>query len=78
MTFLFEQMLKILALYLEKQKGFIPKKYDLGRSLQIDQECSNRWRLQSQFSVKVLVRSRKERGALETKAEQFLNPFIKI
>ena len=31
------------------------KKYDLGRSLEIGQESSNRWRLLSQFSVKFLV-----------------------
>ena len=49
-------MLKISAFYLEKQKSFIPKrKYDLGRSLYIGQESSNRWRFLSQFSVKILA-----------------------
>ena len=38
-------MLKVSAFYLEKQKSFIPKKiYNLGRSLYIGQESSNRWR----------------------------------
>ena len=38
-------MLKISAFYLEKQKRFIPpKKYNLGRTLYIGQESSNRWR----------------------------------
>ena len=31
--FFFKHMLKISAFYLEKQKSFISKKYDLGRSL---------------------------------------------
>jgi hypothetical protein len=48
-------MLKASAFYLEKQKSFVPKKYNLGLSLYIDQEFSNRWRLLSQFLVKVLV-----------------------
>ena len=30
--FFFKQMLEISAFYLVKQKSFIPKKYDLGRS----------------------------------------------
>ena len=41
--FFFKQMLKISAFYLEKQNSFIPKKYNLGRSLYIGQESSNRW-----------------------------------
>ena len=32
MKFPFKQMLKISAFYLAKQKSFIPKKYNLGRS----------------------------------------------
>ena len=38
-------MLKVSSFYLEK-KIFIPKKkYNLGRSLYIGQESSNRWRV---------------------------------
>ena len=36
-------MLKISAFYLEKQKVLCLKKYNLGRSLYIGQESSNRW-----------------------------------
>ena len=35
-------MLKISAFYLEKQKSFTPKKYNLGRGLYIGQESFNR------------------------------------
>ena len=45
MKLFFKQMLKVSAFYLEKQKSFIPKKkYNLGHSLYIGQESSNRWR----------------------------------
>ena len=45
------QMLKVSAFYLEKQKSFIPKKkYDLGISLKLGQESSNRCR----FALMVL------------------------
>ena len=37
-------MLKVSAFYLEKQKSFTQKKYDLGCSLYIGQESSNIWR----------------------------------
>ena len=53
--FFFKHMLKISVFYLEKQNKNIPKKFNLGRSLWIGQESSSRWRLLSQFSVKVLV-----------------------
>jgi hypothetical protein len=42
-------MLKISVFYLEKQKSFIPKKINLGRSLKIGHESSNRWR----FAVQI-------------------------
>ena len=63
--FFFKQLLKVSAFYLEKQKSRIPKKYDLGRRLKIGQESSNRWRLLSQCSVKVLVFSSLEWTWLE-------------
>ena len=45
MKFFSKQIVKVSAFYLEKQKGFIPKKiYNLNRSLYIGQESSNRWR----------------------------------
>ena len=45
LKFLFKPMLKVSVFYLEKQKSFIPKKpHNLGRSLYIGQESSNRWR----------------------------------
>ena len=43
---------------LKNKKVLFLKKYNLVRSLSIDQESSNRWRLLSQFSVKVLHCSR--------------------
>ena len=48
-NFFFKQMLKVSVFYLEEQKSFIPKTNIIG------QESSNRWRLLSQFSMKVLV-----------------------
>ena len=45
MKFLFQTNAENFSFNLEKQKSFIPeKKYDLGRSLEIGQESSNRWR----------------------------------
>ena len=41
--FFSKPMLKVSAFYIEKQKSFIPKNYDLGCSLSIGQESSNRW-----------------------------------
>ena len=45
-------------LFWKTKKVLFLKKYNLVRSLSIDQESSNRWRLLSQFSVKVLHCSR--------------------
>ena len=43
-------MLEVSAFYLEKQKSFIPKKYDLSCSLKIGQDSSNWWR----FAVPII------------------------
>ena len=43
-------MLKVSAFYLEKQKKVLfLNKYNLGRSLKVGQESSNRWR----FAVQI-------------------------
>ena len=42
--FFFKQMLKFSAFYLEKRKFYSQKIYNLGCSLYIGQESSNRWR----------------------------------
>ena len=53
--FFFKQMLKVLVFHLKKTKKFYSLKiYDLSRSLQIDQDISNRWHFVSYFSVTVL------------------------
>ena len=73
MKYFFKQILKISAFYLEKQKSLFLKKYNLSRSLEIGQESSSRWRLLSQFSVKVLeLDSKSQDGKLQMRSYKSL------